>query len=70
MIGKWARRWNRTSTSRSVIVTSAGMSMRSRKICRALTLGVSAHALGKATIQPVGDHEQHHVEVHLHGHRR
>ena len=33
--GKWAWRWNRTSTSRSVFVTSAGMSMTTRKIRRA-----------------------------------
>ena len=70
MIGKWARRWNRTWISRSVIVTSAGISMRSRKICPCLTLGVSAHALGEAAIQAAGDDEQRHVEVHLHGDRR
>ena len=34
-IGKWARRWKRTSTCCSVMWTSAGMSMRSRKTCRA-----------------------------------
>ena len=34
-IGRWARRWKRTVTSRSVIATSADISMRSRKIWRA-----------------------------------
>ena len=33
--GRWARRWKRTLISSSVIATSAGMSMRSRKIWRA-----------------------------------
>jgi hypothetical protein len=32
MIGKWARRWNRTVTSLPPMVTVAGMSTRSRKI--------------------------------------
>jgi hypothetical protein len=35
MIGKWARRWRWTWTSESVIETSAGVSMRSRKMWRA-----------------------------------
>jgi hypothetical protein len=34
-IGRWARRWNRTVTSSWVMVTLAGMSIRSRKIWRA-----------------------------------
>ena len=34
-MGRWARRWKRTVISLSVMVTSAGMSMRSRKIWRA-----------------------------------
>src|SRR5712675_3492562 len=33
--GRWARRWNRTLISLSVMGTSAGMSMRSRNIWRA-----------------------------------
>src|SRR5229473_4816037 len=34
-MGRCARRWKRTVISRSVMATSAGMSMRSRKIWRA-----------------------------------
>ena len=35
MIGRWARRWKCTCTSCSETVTSAGVSTRSRKMCRA-----------------------------------
>jgi hypothetical protein len=37
-MGRWARRWNRTVISFSVMATSAGMSMRSRKISQAARL--------------------------------
>jgi hypothetical protein len=63
-MGRWARRWNRTVISFSVMATSAGMSMRSRNLAR-LGIVVAAHAAGHEAIEPRCENEQHHVEVDL-----
>jgi hypothetical protein len=44
-MGRWARRWNSTVTSRPWMTTSAGMSMRSRKIRSSAKVGKGRQAL-------------------------
>lgn len=57
MIGKCARRWKWTMTWVWVISMSAGISMRSRKICRAWASLIAAHATSEQAIETAGDYQ-------------
>ena len=54
-MGRCALRWRRTVTSRSMIATSAYMSIRSRMIFWAPSIVVTTHAVGHHAIEAAGE---------------